>query len=234
MAVVRLYIRGEMLLSEARELFADLERAHDTLVAVDALALSFVDRPKRFYRRYMEEFGPFGVVWPGMAGSEGVGILRSEPSQLLLPSQRMSLVRAELSSPGSFDLGGMGRGVDAVTNALKYRQERREGRKYRDDDRERISEAEVREAQARAGEQEERAEQAAFETEGARRTYILEEIAFRGRIRDAVENGLLSREEVAPLVNTSVEALQQLQRGVAGELVEGVERLRADDVDPER
>ena len=60
MEVVRLYIRGGMPLSEARELFADLERAHDTLVAVDALALSFVDRPKRFYRRYVEEFGPFG------------------------------------------------------------------------------------------------------------------------------------------------------------------------------
>jgi hypothetical protein len=232
--VVRLYIRGGMPLSEARELFADLERAHDTLVAVDALALSFVDRPKRFYRRYVEEFGPFGPVWPGMAGSASVDLLRSEPSRLLLPSQRMSLVRAELSSPGSFDVGGVGRGVDGVTNALRYRQERREGKKYRDEDREIISEAEAREASARADEQEERARQAAFETERARRANVFEEIAFRGRLQDAVESGLVSREEAALLVNTSVDALQQLHRGIAGELVEGVEPLQSNDIDQER
>ena len=85
MEVVRLYIRGGMPLSEARELFADLERAHDTLVAVDALALSFVDRPSALYRRYVEEFGPFGPVWPGMAGSASVDLLRSEPLAIASP-----------------------------------------------------------------------------------------------------------------------------------------------------
>jgi hypothetical protein len=181
---------------------------------------------------YLEEFGPFALGWPGSAGSPGIEQIRTEPSRLLLPRQRMSLLRAELSSPGSFDVGGVGRGVDAVTNALRYRQERREGKKYRDKDRQTISEAEARDARARAEEREERAEQAAFETERARRTAALEEIAFRGHIRDAVESGLLSRDEVAPLLNTSVEALRRLQRGVAGELVEGAEALSSDDTDP--
>lgn len=231
MAVVRLLLPDGMLLSEARELFADLEQAHDTVVAVDALAASFGDRPRRLYLRYLDEFGP-GFIWPGSPASPKIDLIRAEPSRLLLPRQRMALIRAEMSSPGSFDIGGVGSGIDAVTRALSYRQERREGKKYRDKDREIISNAEAREARARAAEREEQAEQAALKTESARRMEALEKIAFRGHIRDAVESGLLSLEEAAPLLNTSVEALGRLQRGVARELVEGAEPLGSDDADP--
>lgn len=232
MAVVRLLLPDGMLLSEARELFADLEQAHDTVVAVDALAASFGGRPRRLYLRYLDEFGPGAFIWPGSPGPQKLDLIRAEPSRLLLPRQRMALIRAEMSSPGSFDIGGVGSGIDAVTRALSYRQERREGKKYRDKDRETISNAEAREARARAAEREEQAEQAALKTESARRMEALEKIAFRGHIRDAVESGLLSLEEAAPLLNTSVEALERLQRGVARQLVEGAEPLGSDDADP--
>lgn len=116
------------LLRDLRRVAEALEQAHDSLALLDAVMNEEVPYSRRELWSPRLVRPPFETTWPTNARS----IWLEEASLALLPSERVHIVRLNISSPGWLEVIGSWNPLETIRKYMQDREERRRNRLFRD------------------------------------------------------------------------------------------------------